>query len=320
MSPSGGATIRADINTVVEEAFASDRNSIGHLILPPWGVDAKSGTYPKIKKQAGELLKSGSTLRAPKSPYGRISRQWESDTYDCADRGLEEAIDDTEQKDAARFFDMEALSAKLVLRAVMLDHEIRVAAAIMNATTFGAGTNSVVAYTTGNIATIDAVSDIIAAVERVNDNGEVANTVIMSANVWNRIRLATKTQNFLRGARPNDATLNATPNDFAASLASNGISQVLVGRARYDGAIKGQAYSATKVWGDTYVWVGEVQSGEFRNGGAGRTLTWNPEGGLFVSETYRDESIRSNMVRVRQYTAEKIVNAASGTLITTQYS
>lgn len=319
-TPSGGATIRADINAVVEEASAAEKFFIGTKVLPPFGVDAKSGTYPKFKKQAGELLKAGSTVRNPKSEYGKVARMWETDTYDTVDRGLEELIDDTERKDSARFFDMEAMTAKLVLRSIMLDHEIRTAAAVINATTFGAGTNSVVAYTYANIATIDAVTDILAAIERVNANGEDANTVIMSSTVWNLLQQSTRLQNFLRGSRPSDAQLNATPNDLAAALAPNGISQVLVGRARYDGAIKGQTYSATSVWGNTYVWVGNVQGGDFMNGGAGRTLVWNAEGGLWVSETYRDDARRSDVVRVRQHTAEKVINAAAGTLITTQYA
>jgi hypothetical protein len=39
-----------------------------------------------------------------------------------------------------------------------------------------------------------------------------------------------------------------------------------------------------------------------------------------VTETYRNETRRSNIVRVRQNTTEKIVDATQGTLITTQYS
>jgi hypothetical protein len=57
-----------------------------------------------------------------------------------------------------------------------------------------------------------------------------------------------------------------------------------------------------------------------QDGGAGFTLVWNAEGGIFVSETYRDEKRRSNMVRVRQNTTEKVINANAGTLITTQWS
>lgn len=320
MYPTSGATIRGDINTFVEEAQSADDFFIGAKILPPFGVDLKSGTYPRLKKTGGALLKAGSTTRSPKASYGEIDRAWDTDTYDTVDRGIEELIDDTERKDTARFFDQEVVTSRLALRAMMLDHELRVAAAINNTTNFGAATNSNVAYTEANIATINAPLDILDAIERVNDNGEEANTIVMGPAVFNRLKRSTLMQNFIRGNRPSDTTLNLTPSAFAQAFAENGITQCLVGRARYDSAKKGQAFSSARVWGVTYVWIGRVVGGDFMEGGAGRTLVWNEEGGLFVTETYRDEKRRSGVIRVRQHTTEKIVNDGAGTLIATQYS
>lgn len=320
MYPSSGATIRGDINTHVEQGLAAEKFFIGQQVFPMWGVEKKSGTYPILKLSNGSLLTPNSTLRAPKGSYSEIDRGWDVDTYDTIDRGLEELIDDTQAKDVKRFFNQEVVTARLVLRAVMLDYEIRIAAATMNATTFGAGTNSVVAYTNALKTTIDFPSDLLAAIERVNDNGEEANTVVMSPNVFNRIKVSTLLQNFIRGNRPSDSTTNLTAGMVQQAFAENGIQQVLVGRARYNSAKKGQAFSASRVWGDTYIWVGNVQGGDPITGGAGRTLVWNEEGGLFVTETYRDEKRRSGVIRVRQNTSEKAINANAGTLITTQYS
>lgn len=319
MSPNTGSTIRGDINTVVEEAAQADRFFIGAQVLPQLPVDLKSGTYPKLTKTEGALLKPGSTLREPKASYGEIARTWTTDTYDTQDRGLAEVIDVTEIKDTARFFDMEAITAKLVLRAVMLDHEIRAAALINDAAVFSA-TAAAVAYTQANIATINFPLDVIDAIERVADNGEEANTIIMSVNVFNRVRQSTLLQNFIRGNRPSDSTLNVNPSAIQQAFAQNGITQVLVGRARYDSAKKGQAFASAKVWGNTYFWVGRVASGDFFNGGAGRTIVWNAEGGLWVSETMPLPERRSIKVVVRQNTSEKIVNAAAGTQVTTSYA
>lgn len=320
MYPSSGSTIRGDLNTFVQEGMAVDRFFIGALIMPPFEVDLRSGQYPVLKKGNGSLLKSGSTLRAPKGSYGEIDRSWDSDTYDTIDRGLEELIDDTQQRDIKRFFNQEVVTSNLVRRCVQLDHETRVAAATFNTTNFGAGTNSTVAYTNANLATIDAPTDILAAIERVNDSGEEANTIVMSPNVFNRIKLSTKLQNFIRGNRPTDATLNLTQGMVQQAFAENGITNVYVGRARYDSAKKGQAFSSARVWSDTYIWVGSVASGDFMGGGMGRTIVWNEEGGLFVTEAYRDEKRRSGVIRVRQNTTEKVINAGCGTLIITQYS
>jgi hypothetical protein len=288
--------------------------------MPSFGVDAKSGTYPKLTKAISELMKPGDTRRERGGSYGRVKRAWTNDTYDTVDRGLEEAVDDTDAKDAARFFNAEATSAKLVMRAMRLSHEIRVAAEIFHATTWGTPTNSAVAYTEANIATIDFPLDVMAAIERVCDNAERPDTIVLSSTVYNRIRRSTLLKNFLVGQNLPGA--NVTPSAIQQAFAPNGITQVLIGAGRYDSAVKKttQTYSASNLWNNTYVWVGKVGSGDFMNGGAGRTIVWNAEGGLFVTESYREESTRSNIVRVRQHTAEKVVDANAGTLIATQYS
>jgi hypothetical protein len=320
MYPNSGATIRADLNSVVVEASQAFTQFLGPKLLPFWGVDAKSGTYPKLTKAITEMLKPGSTDRERGGSYGRIKRAWTNDTYDTQDRGLEEAVDDCDAKDVARFFSAETVAAKYTLGAVMLAAEIRAAAAIFHATTWGTPTNSNVAYTEANIATINAPMDIQDAIERVADNAEVPNTIVMSAAVFNRLRRSTLLKSFLVGS--NLPAANVTPNTLQQAFADEGIEQVLIGRPRYDGAVKKatQTYSATKVWGDTYIWVGRVASGDPYNGGAGRTLGWNAEGGEYVTESYREEATRSNIVRVRQHTIEKIIDSSCGTLIATQYS
>lgn len=319
-SPVGGATIRADLNLKVEEAQMSDDFFIGTRALPPLGVDAKSGTYPKLQISAGELLTNSATERSTDGSYGEVTRQWTTDTYDCIDRGLEERVDDAQARDVSRFFNLEATAAKLVLRQMMLAHEMRAAAALVNATTFGAGTNSVVAYTEANLATISFVADVLAGIERVRNNGTNPDTIVLSSTVYNRIRRATLVQNFVTGSIGKGAEV--TGGTLAQAFADEGIRQVLVGKARTNTAKKGQPASMSNVWSNTYIWVGKSNQNaiDAKDGGAGFTFFWNAEGGLFVTESYRDDRRRGNVVRVRQNTAEKIVDSTAGTLITTQYS
>lgn len=319
-NPSSGATIRADINAVVLEAADADKHFIGLRALPPFLVDAKSGTYPKIQIAAGELMSYGSAVRSRGGAYSEVTRQWTSDTYDCLDRGLEEPVDDTDQKDLARFFNLESSTAKWVLRNMMLDHEIRAAAVINSTNNFGAATNSAVAYTEANIATISFVADVLAAIRRCRANGITPNAIILSEAVYHRVRRATLVLSFVAGSVGVGSGVNE--NTLAKAFGDEGIEKCLVGRAQYNSAKKGQAKSMAAVWGDTYVWVGKSVENpmSLQDGGAAHTLVWNAEGGIFVSETYRDETRRSNIVRVRQNTAEKCVNGTAGTLIATQYS
>lgn len=322
MYPSSGTVIRADLNIKVEEAAQADRFHIGHLVMPHMPVPVKTGTYPKIKIAKGQLMKAGSTLRAPDGSYSEVTREFEDDNYTTVDRGLEERVDDSHAKDVARFFNLEQTKSRLVLRNMKLDHEVRVKDAILNTTNFGAATNSTVAYTVANLATIDFPADVIAGVNRVADKGVAANTIVISGQVFDRLVLSTKLQAWVRGTLKGHTEMPVNAPNLTASFADYGITQVLIGRARVDTAKQGQAASVSQVWGTAYVWVGYVNPGAKLpdDGGAGFTFTWNEEGGLFVTETYRDDKRRSNMVRVRQHTSEKVSDGTAGTLIATQWA
>lgn len=321
MYPSSGATIRADLNIVVEEASAAEQNLIGLQVMPPMAVDAKSGTYAKLQIAEGGLSDAVVTERARGGSYGQITRKWGTDNYDCIDRGLEEAVDDVDQKDLSRFFNAESTAARLTLRNVLKALEVRVAAAIINTGTFSA-TNSVVAYTDGTLATIDFVADVLAAIDRVEDNEATADTIIIPKAVFSRLTLSPKLQAWVRGQVDGNVTMPMNAANLAASFADYGIKRVLIGRARQNNGKKGAAKAMGQIWPSTHVWVGKVNAGAKlpQDGGAGFTLYWSAEGGIYTTETYRSEDKRSNMVRVRQNTAEKVVDATSGTLITTQYA
>jgi hypothetical protein len=116
-----------------------------------------------------------------------------------------------------------------------------------------------------------------------------------------------------------DTVLNAS---LANAAEVFGVAEVLIGRTSYDTAAEGLAFVSGNVWANTYIWVGSVTdsaSGYF-GGGAGFTLNWSEYGPAVGVFTYRDETIKSNIVRASHYVAEKVVNANAGQLVTTQYS
>jgi hypothetical protein len=213
------------------------------------------------------------------------------------------------------------MAAKLAQRKLMLAHELRVASAIFNNSTFTA-TNSGTAYTTANLATFDVGLDVQDAIDRLLAKGESANNlkVVLPYAVWTRIRASTKFQNRLRGAGiSSDSILNASTQAAADVF---GVQEVLVGRASYDSAPEGVAFASANAWANTYIFVGSVSEGSagYFGGGAGFTLNWSEYGPVFGVSTYREESIKSNIVRASQYVTEKVVNANAGQLITTQYA
>jgi hypothetical protein len=305
MYQNSAAIIRQDLSVFAEEAAGADNYFIAGKVMPVLDSPVKAGVYPKIRMQGGQLLKAESTRRGPSGTYNEVDRKIEQDTFDCIDRGLEERIDDVIARDLSRFFDVEVLTTKLITRQIMLDYEIRVAAAIMNTATFNTVAMTV-ALTEANLATIDIVSDIFSAKERLTRKGIVPNTMIMTDSVFNRLRRSLKLQTFLYGtigASTGYRLINAQ--DIGAAL---GIPNIFIAAATYDSADKGQTPILTPVWGNAQIWMGYVAGGDFSAMGAGRTIIWTADApGMFVTETYRSEPRRGDMVRVRCHTDRKSV-------------
>lgn len=309
------ARIRPELSAVVEDAAYADRYFIGLQVFPPYASPKKTGQFMRIDVAASESLKKNVTERAQKGPYGAVDRTYSKDTFECDDRGLEEFLDDSVTAELADFFSTEQTTSKLLLRSIMFDHEARVAAEVFNTGNFDS-VNSTVAYTAANLATLDAALDIQNAIKRVMKRGELVNTIIMNRDVFDRIRLSTKLSAFLFG--PLGGGQQVTPDMLAKAF---GIQQILIADAAYDSAKKGQNAAPEYIWSPNYIWVGNVQGGDFSAGGAGRTIFWTGDvGATFVTETYRREDIRSDAIRVRTHSDEKVISKPSGTLIATQWA
>ena len=310
------AEIRPELTAVVEEAAASDSYFIGLKVFPIFPSERDSGEYYKITKSASEVQKKNITERAAKAPYGKVDRTFEKDSFVCRDRGIEEDLDDTVTAKLNNFFPLEVTTSKLLLRSVMLDHEIRVADAVFNTGNFDS-VNSTVAYTVANKATMDFAIDVQAAIKRVKKRGELVNSIIMNRDVFDRIRTSELFAKFLFG--PLGGGQQITEDMLGKAFS---IPNVLIADATVDSSKKGQTAAADYIWSPNYIWVGNVMGGDFSAGGAGRTIVWTgvDGGGFAVTETYRKEDIRSDCIRVRTHTTEKVISAPSGTLIATQWA
>jgi len=207
----------------------------------------------------------------------------------------------------------------LLERSLRISYEARVAAALFNSSTFTA-TAATVNYTSLLLSTIDVVNDVDLAKSRMLKNGQIANTVVMGYDVYQRIRRSTLLQNQIYGVVPRGAGQKMLPGeqDVAEAL---GVEKLLVGKAPRNSNNKGQSYSGSFIWGTTYIAVCNTAGGEYQAGGVGRTIQWTKDTtGLFTPETYRSDERRSNVLRVRQHTAEKVIDATACELITTSYA
>jgi len=316
----GGTTIRADISQALIEAPQADVGLIGAQLLPIQNVDAKAGTYLKVQLAAGELLSNNVLNRESGSSYSRGIRSFSQANYSTNEFGLEELVPDDASADLNRFFSYESETAKFLLRQLKLSHEKRVSDLLWNATTpfTIADQTRAIAYTQALVTTVDVARDVAAAKLALNQYGYEPNCVAMSANVFELIRRSTLLQNQFFGVISNTGARLLSEAEIAAAL---GVTNLLIGRAAYNTAGKNKSYSGSFVVPDTKIIVGQITGGEFTAGGVGRTLVWTGDAaGGFVSESYRDEARRSQVLRVRMNTDEVVIDPNAAVRITTNFA
>jgi hypothetical protein len=319
---------RQDISTLLMEAVHQEKHYIASMLLPIYGSEREVGRYPKFTIGKGELLKRESQKRGATGTYNESDEVFEWDSYQTVEYGHEKRIDDVVRKQMRDFFDAEMVTAKFCMNKLMLDYEVEAAAAMMTpssnagvdgkfvATSTPTGTAT---YAEANLEFMDVPADINAVIEQLTLVGEEPNTMVMSLSLFNRIKRSKKLQTYLYGhLNTTQGGSNITSQIIADAF---GIANVIVAKKSHDTAIKGKSSAATvaPVWGNSHIWIGDVQGGDFMNGGAGRTIIWDgdSEGGLFTTDQYRDEARRGDKIRVRSNRTIKLINPNSARLLTT---
>ena len=310
-------TIRADIAQAVFEGLSNKNNLfIGTEVMPVFSSDVRSGAYLKLNLGDSEALNDDALKIAAGAGYPRTSRRFTSDSFDAIEYGLEEVLPDSNRRDLDRFFDTEVNIAAMLLRQIQVSHEARVASAAFAANGLTAISASA-AYSDANITSFDVPGDVAQAKLELAKYGVLANTLIMSMPLFERIRRSAKVQNQFFGIVPSDQSRLLSEGEVAAAV---GVDRVLVGRAPKNTAAKGQTYAGGFIWSNTYMALANTVGGEFSGGGFGRTIVWAADSPVpFVSETYRDEARRADVLRVRQNSAEKVIDGSSIIRITTGY-
>jgi len=316
------AVIRPELQVKVEEAMAIDKKFIADLIFPTYPVATRTGDYRRIKRGKGQLLRNPGNpdstkdplLRAPGSAYPEITRSFEKASWSVKDRGLEEPVDDVQAQDESRFFDLESSTAIWLMRNVRIAREARVAAKVMDEAIWGKQ-DAGVEYVEANLETLDFATDLKAARRVIEKRQEDVNTLVISRELWDLVTSSKLLREFFFGDSGGNAMITV---EMVAQKFE--LSQILIGRASYDTTKPGKDSSDSNLvwaWPNTHFWLGNVVSGPPEAGGAGRCFVLDAltGGQLYVTESYREDKIRSTRIRVRQDSDENTVNENAGLLV-----
>lgn len=310
----------------VIQGLADRSDFCGLRIAPALGQDSLSTNYPVISLGDGEMMRSNMKRREPGTEFKKVDAKIGLDTSTVEGDGVDVVVPLEVYEDALNS-SLDALAVygeEAYLNGLRL-HESRIVS-LAQGSDFTAA-NSQVAYTVANKATIDLAADIQSAIRRVKQQGEKANLIAMSGEVWDRVRFSGLLRDFIAGSVNPGALVS--PENLQRAFAVNGIQSVEVCDSYVNDAAKNKV-NISQIWANTHIFVGAADA--TANGGdsigtsrnmrsAIKTFFWSKLfNAPFVVKSFYDEKVESYIVRAWGYTNEKVVNSRAGTRITTQYA
>lgn len=309
--PTSGTTVaRPELRAIALEYLERQEDFIGVDLLPFFDVQQQSGTYPVLPVEA--LLNVPNTRRAPRAPYNRDDWEFENDNFDCVENGWEEPVDDVEEKLYRRFFDAEEIAMMRALGIILRVQEKRIADMLFNASNFSA-TSLTNEWDDATNAT--PIADCKAGRKAIHDAcGLEPDTLVISYSTFLDLGLVDEIVDRIKYTNADVKRGDIAPPLLAQAL---GVRRLKVGMGMYNTAKKGQAASLSQLWNNEYAMLCVTNAdGDLKRPCVGRTFKWvadAPENTMV--ESYREEAIRSTVIRVRQHTDEEIILPASAYLM-----
>jgi len=299
-----GATARPDLTAAIGDI--AQQQYVGTKILTPVYADRKSGSFAKIN--AADYMHQLQLQRAANAAYNRSHLNYDAEPYSCVEYGIEHPIDDSEEAMTRTFFDAELLALKAGGEYILRAQEKRIYDILDALDKNTLGTDW------ATVASADPIADIETGKSAIRDAvGISPNTLVLSRAAFllciriDAVVELIKYNNseFAKGSR-------VTPNILAALF---GVDHVLIGDVIQNTTEPGVSASLGNIWPDDFAClaVAAPLGSSVKEISLGRTIVWADDSApgsdeyLVTAETYRDETIRSNVVRCRQHCDEVII-------------
>jgi hypothetical protein len=318
-SPSSSlATLRPDLATFLEFDLESENAGfVASKVFPVVDVMSQAGNFGKIPLE--QLLQQRETLRASGAGYARGQFKFAPATYACKEHGAEEPVDDREAKMYAEYFDAEQIATMRAFSAVLRNAEQRVASAIFNSTAWtGSTLTTAITHEWDDAANATPATDVEAAVQQIYDNsGLWANALVINRKVFRNLRNCASVIDRINSAGAGSPS-KASDVTEAMLAAIFDLEHIIVAGSSKNGAKEGQAASPSQIWSDEYAMVCRISTSvDMRDPCIGRTFHWAEDGSSIggTVETYRDETVRGDVVRVRHDVDEIVLYTEAGHLL-----
>jgi hypothetical protein len=277
---------RPTMNDVHIDVYASNisiayRNTayIADSVLPLITVAKQSGKYAKYTKS--DWFRNEAKVRAPGAlpAEGDYSLATPGE-YSCIEYSYGKRVPYEVRANADNPLRPDNEAIEYATDKILLAREIRVAAALFNATTFASYTATAAALTGGGqvawstYATSDPIKDVGVMVDNVRQQiGRDPNTIIMGSTVWKSLKNHPDLLDRIKYVQKGVMTT-----DLFGSLVD--LPKVFVGKAIYSNTAENVTFSSSDIWGN-YVLVAYITDGpSLLSPSLGYTLTWSGAGGI----------------------------------------
>lgn len=276
-------------------------------IGPPAAQDRKSGTFP-IWTRDFWFRRIRNAERAPEGPYTRVGYEVATSTFDAIEIGYEKVLADVIK--AANTFgdDPEDVANRFVTNLIQIELEKRAAAAFFVTGVWGTSNTLTGGNQWSDFANSDPIADVDTARRTVLRNtGARINTMFLGLLAWEKL----KEHPLVLDKYKHTQLAVMTPPLVAAVL---DVDRLIVGDSVENTAAEGASYVGADMWTDNVLLLVKNDPAlQVANGAY--TWMWDERGNIpWGVETYRDEKVRSDVVRVFTHLDPQVVSAQHGYL------
>lgn len=313
--PAHGSTVipRDDIRGAFLET-APLRRLVALEIFPPVDVNAPTGRFGRVATEA-LIQRVRSIERNPGGGYARLDWVIKDEPFQTQEYGDEEVLDDRDENVYAEAFDLATVRALRCLGVYLRHREMRAAALCINPTTFPlSGNTGMTAATPWTSASATPIADVQTGLAGIRARcGLTADTLVIPWRTQYDLSRVTEVRSSRMYAEPVDGAF--LPGELARIL---GVQRVLVADELYDAGDEGVSVTPTEVWSPLYAFLCvTARTMDIQEPCIGRTFLYHEDGSSGPEPTveeYRQDDIRSSVLRVRGEEQQKLIHAACGYL------
>lgn len=302
------STLRPDIGEVMEsiDLIAQREGLIGLGVAPVFDVVHQAGTFSKIPIKS-LILGDVETRRNSDGTYNSVNGEMIQDSFATEENGLEEIVDRREQATWLSYWDGEKMAADRVTYNDVLAHTKRVVSAIGALDWTGKEASAAAKWNTGSANPQKDVDDGRIAMR--NAYGLLPNCLMLGYEAYLRVRTEPAILDALFGSVNPENAANVTAKMLATVF---DLEEVIVSMAQKNTANELKDAVLADVWDKTKALLfvrrtdRNLQRPHFM-----RTFHWSEDGSMLGTEyeTYYSNEKRSDVVRHRMDTQEKVLNA-----------